>query len=329
MYQRLTFEQIAELPVLRTLYDFAFRVFYVNIALSSPDLSKLVRFGSESTMAPFCTALHTLPNGMRLCNECDLVHYRQARGERRVIRYRCHAGLTDFVAPVVLGEEIIAFLQCGQVHDAAPSERDWKRTCRRLADKSIDARKLRRDFFATPVLTPASQHDLITILELIGNYVVHAEHQQLLLREDRASQIVARARRYLADHANETLQLKDVADAAYTSDRNLSRVFRMKTGMTVFECLHALRIKKACELLETTDMGSSEVAFAVGFGSIQQFNRVFARLQHCTPRQWRTKQARVSGSADARRVQDLPPPRTKPRKRTPRSSAHPRSARRR
>jgi transcriptional regulator GlxA family with amidase domain len=52
--------------------------------------------------------------------------------------------------------------------------------------------------------------------------------------------------------------------------------------------LAAWRLQLAAELLQTTQLGVSAVAFRVGYESEAAFNRAFKRAMGKPPAQWRT-----------------------------------------
>jgi AraC-like DNA-binding protein len=54
-----------------------------------------------------------------------------------------------------------------------------------------------------------------------------------------------------------------------------------------------VRLEKACDMLEDADRRISEVAFAVGFQSLSQFNRVFKKLSGRSPTQYRFSLAKA------------------------------------
>lgn len=81
--------------------------------------------------APFCQALHKNYRGSRLCWACDRRFFLEALKVRRPLRYRCHAGLTEFIVPVIRQGQVIALLQCGQVLDKKPSELECRKAKQR------------------------------------------------------------------------------------------------------------------------------------------------------------------------------------------------------
>jgi AraC-like DNA-binding protein len=127
----------------------------------------------------------------------------------------------------------------------------------------------------------------MTLLELFGNYIAYAQYQILLAEATQKSRIEERALSFIRNHYTEPISLEDVARAACTSKRNLTRIFQGKTGMTVLRTIQEMRIERACNLLQAEDMSCTRAAYDCGFGSVQQFNRVFQMLRQCTPQTWR------------------------------------------
>jgi len=96
---------------------------------------------------------------------------------------------------------------------------------------------------------------------------------------------------FIRNHFTDPISLDDVAMAACTSKRNLTRIFQAKTGLTVLGSIQEMRIARACRQLQTGQMTCVQIAFDCGFGSVQQFNRVFLKLRHCTPLAWQRQLA--------------------------------------
>ncbi|MBN2167031.1 MAG: AraC family transcriptional regulator [Marinilabiliaceae bacterium] len=67
------------------------------------------------------------------------------------------------------------------------------------------------------------------------------------------------------------------------------RYFKTKTGKTIIEYIHDMRIGYACKLLTDNSMTTSEIAFECGFNNISNFNRVFKRKVKITPTTYQLK----------------------------------------
>jgi len=95
------------------------------------------------------------------------------------------------------------------------------------------------------------------------------------------------ARKFIEEHANEPLSLRRVAAAAGINPTHLSEKFKQITGIKFVDYIAQTRFEKARELLEDADLRVSEIAFAVGFQSLSQFNRVFKKLSGKSPTDYR------------------------------------------
>ena len=75
---------------------------------------------------PFCRGLEKSDAGRARCAMCDQNRFLEARRGEEAVRYRCHAGLREFIVPVIRHGEVLALLQCSQVHDRPPTPTEWR-----------------------------------------------------------------------------------------------------------------------------------------------------------------------------------------------------------
>ena len=108
-----------------------------------------------------------------------------------------------------------------------------------------------------------------------------------------------KARKFIDQHSDEELSLIKLAKAVNTSPNYLSEKFKKVTGVNFVDYVARIRTEKARDLLEDVDLRISEIAFAVGFQSLSQFNRVFKKLLGKSPTEFR---ASLIKSAKAHRV---------------------------
>jgi AraC-like DNA-binding protein len=96
-----------------------------------------------------------------------------------------------------------------------------------------------------------------------------------------------KARNFIHQHSDEELSLTQVAQAVNISPNYLSEKFRQVTGVNFVSYIARTRYEKARSLLHDLDLRVSEIAFAVGFQSLSQFNRVFKKLSGKSPTAYR------------------------------------------
>jgi len=110
-------------------------------------------------------------------------------------------------------------------------------------------------------------------------------HGQQLSRAEPVE--IWKARKFIEQHSAEELSLTKVARAVNVSANHLSEKFKHVTGVNFVDYVARTRFEKARRLLEDVDLRISEIAFAVGFQSLSQFNRVFKKLSRKSPTEFR------------------------------------------
>jgi AraC-like DNA-binding protein len=108
-----------------------------------------------------------------------------------------------------------------------------------------------------------------------------------------------KAKKFIRENLEEKISLVEVAMAVRICPTYLSEQFKEVTGQKFVDYVAQARVEKACELLRTTRARISEIAFASGFQSLSQFNRVFKKICGQSPRSYRARDARASNGARA------------------------------
>ncbi len=105
-----------------------------------------------------------------------------------------------------------------------------------------------------------------------------------------------KARKFIQQHSDDELSLTKVAKFSSISGNHLSEKFKEVTGIKFVDYIARIRVGKACDLLENSNLRISEIAFAVGFQSLSQFNRVFKKLTRKSPTQFRAANKKLTKS---------------------------------
>lgn len=92
---------------------------------------------------------------------------------------------------------------------------------------------------------------------------------------------------YIQEHYRERLKLSQVASRVYMNTQYFSRVFKRELGISFTEYVNQLKIKYACQLLETTNYPAYRIASECGFTDPSYFNRVFCLYMNQTPQKYK------------------------------------------
>lgn len=102
--------------------------------------------------------------------------------------------------------------------------------------------------------------------------------------------LIRKALEYIhREYARSTLGIKELAEQIHLNPSYISVLFKEETNQTFTEYVTELRLRKARELLATTDLKIYEIAERAGFSSSKYFVKVFREKEKMTPKHYRDK----------------------------------------
>ena len=82
------------------------------------------------------------------------------------------------------------------------------------------------------------------------------------------------------------ITLKEVAGLANLTPEAFCKYFKTRTRKTYISFLNEIRVNHACRLL-TEDKSISAICYDCGFMNLSNFNRIFKKIKHVSPGEWR------------------------------------------
>jgi AraC family carnitine catabolism transcriptional activator len=98
-----------------------------------------------------------------------------------------------------------------------------------------------------------------------------------------ADAAVVQARAIMLAHIDEPLTCREIARRVGLSLRQIERRFRHELRCSILQHYRQIRIAKAHQLLQQTDLSVTEVAFSCGFSSPEYFCRLYRAFFGCSP----------------------------------------------
>lgn len=92
---------------------------------------------------------------------------------------------------------------------------------------------------------------------------------------------------YVQQNYDKPLRLEDVARVAGLSSAYFSTMFSKTTGQTFSDYVANVKIGKACEFLERSDMNVNEIAQTLGFPDARYFSKLFRKKIGIKPTEYR------------------------------------------
>jgi AraC family transcriptional regulator, regulatory protein of adaptative response / DNA-3-methyladenine glycosylase II len=114
---------------------------------------------------------------------------------------------------------------------------------------------------------------------------------------DARADTVGRAMRLIRDGVVDREGVPGLASRLGYTERHLHRMLSTEVGAGPLALARAQRAQSARILVETTEMGLAEIAFAAGFGSVRQFNDTIREVYGCPPSTLRDSRRRTAREA--------------------------------
>lgn len=243
----------------------------------------------NENQSPFCEIINKCQSACQQCIETNkkLLETVEVEGP---MTCGCFSGLCATAVPVRLGSTTLGFLKTGQVFRQQPTEEQFKKVVGRLIEQGFDKKKakpLHDAYFQTKTIDPKRYDSMILLLETFADQLSRHADNLVIILDGSEPEAIAKARRIIHAKLDEPISLSDLASAAGLSESHFCRTFKEVTKLTVTEYTTRARIAAAKKELLRPAARVSDIAFQVGFQSLSQFNRSFAKLVGSSPTKFR------------------------------------------
>lgn len=181
----------------------------------------------------------------------------------------CHAGVCEYVSPIVEGGEKYGIVCLSGYRKEGESGRGvaYERLCGEVPTEK------RARALINPVLRILSE-------------IVRAE-KEASQNAGKPEKTVREVMRFVAENLDVPFTADDVCAAVFYSQSYVRREFKRITGESLFGYIERVRVEKAQKLLTDTDKTVKEIACAVGFPDQNYFSVAFKRVVGVTPSDYR------------------------------------------
>lgn len=251
---------------------------HIRITVFDDSFHELASYPEQ--IASFCQIIRSDEEGAEKCRLCDKQACRIASKQRSAHIYRCHAGLTECITPIILGNIVIGYLLFGHVFSYPSHEEGWKEIQKKCSPFSIDMEQLKNACDLQPLLSESYIASASHIMQAVGSYLcmermVSLHQQELPVQIDQ----------YIQEHFTENIDAPKIAQHFGIGKTKLYEIAKESYGMGIAEYIRNLRIKKAKLLLkEQPDLSLAEIAGQCGFSDYNYFITVFKREVGISPK---------------------------------------------
>ena len=112
------------------------------------------------------------------------------------------------------------------------------------------------------------------------------QHKELDSYTESTISNISRAFSYIADHYQEQLSVKEIAEHCYMGYSYFSKIFKEITQKSCTEYINYFRVQKAETLLMTNSLSITEISAQVGFDNVSYFIKQFRKFKGISPKQY-------------------------------------------
>lgn len=274
---------VFDVEALRRLLKDFYEITRIRITVFDADLQELVSWPEQ--YLPFCRAIRDTEQGRAACLRCDREACAAASKQRGAYIYRCHAGMTEAVVPLHVGDVLVGYLWCGHVFSYSTFEEGAEAIARCTASLPLDAGELRAACALQPIITEEYVRSAARILHATASYLIL--ERMATLREDSAA---AQLDAYLNAHFTQTFTAEELCATLGLSRSRLYRLCSQLYGCGLSQHVRELRMNHAKRLLtDFPELSIAEVAPRCGFEDYNYFIAVFSREAGISPGAYRRR----------------------------------------
>lgn len=229
----------------------------------------------------FCSLVRESEAGRRGCRTCDEAACLRAKKLRAPHVYRCHAGLSEAITPIVVDGGIVGYALLAHIMPEENYAQSVNAACILASKYGADERQL---FEAVTQIRPRSEeqiHACVHLLDAVASYV-YIKNLAAWKDEDIAKQIDA----YMRKNLRGDLRSEAICRKFLISRTKLYQIAQKSFGMGAAQYAAELRLEEAKRLLRAGE-SVSDAAEQAGFSDYNYFCKAFRKRTGQTPAKFR------------------------------------------
>ncbi|MBI9013735.1 MAG: PocR ligand-binding domain-containing protein [Clostridiales bacterium] len=276
----------------------------------------------HSRCSEFCEEVRKDKGLSRFCEKCDSRGGLEAARNQEAYIYVCHIGVVDFAIPIIVDGQYLGALMAGQVR--LEDEQNQNKLERIVSKKyQIDLEEypdLKALHNKLHIMSLDKIESVAQMMYHIINYIVeeavlktklNETNQKLTSLNEMSTKTIEKlqdpieklnqaidqssaksillkpALDYIDEHFHEKIYLDDMAYRCNISPSYFSRIFKRELGLTYSSYINKMKVSKAKELLEETNLPIINISLDLGYDDCGYFIKIFKKNYGITPANYR------------------------------------------
>lgn len=125
------------------------------------------------------------------------------------------------------------------------------------------------------------------LIHFLGSIKYIGQYQNVKIKDEKTIDIVDETIHFMKENIERKLSLSEIANHVGYSISYFSTLFSNRTGFPITVYFNQLKIQKACQLLDMSNMKIKQVAYKVGIDDCYYFSRLFHQIIGMSPSEYK------------------------------------------
>ncbi len=227
---------------------------------------------------PYCRAIQKTNDGRKMCLKSDSHLLEECQKTKKTVPHLCHAGLYDVAIPIIFDDFVIGYIMFGQIR----AKLSFAAVRDHVMSLGIDGAEAEKFFNEINPLGIEKIESISHIAEIIAKHIL-LEKTLTLKTDERLSEINS----FIDENLGTNITVSLLSSHTNISKSVLYTLFHEAYGTTVKDYINEKRIKKAEQLLLSTDFSVENISQLTGFSGVSYFGKIFKEKIGKSPLKYR------------------------------------------
>ena len=235
----------------------------------------------------YCQMIRRSKAGAQGCRACDVAAFKQAKTQRGLHIYTCHAGLTEAVAPIKLNDGVLGYVILAHMLPKETLTNATENALQKATIYGLEENEARKALAEIPSFRHEKINAASALMDAIATYLHISNWIQW-----RNENLAERISKYIELHLHEKLDCDALCRTFFLSRTKLHQLATDCYGLSISRYVLFKRISKAKELLKK-GLSVERIAEETGFANGNYFCKVFKKEIGCTPSAYKKKYTEI------------------------------------
>jgi AraC-like DNA-binding protein len=254
----------------------------MRVGILDTDASEFFAYPRERSI--FCSIVRSHPHINKSCTNCDLEYMQKCKKMDFPIRYTCHLGLTEVIAPVKENDLIICYFMFGQIVIEEYKDQSRKTIYDKIKNEGFEDKEILNAIDSIQAVSSVKLKASVKVLETILSYIFSTKLVTLT-----KTKFLNRLNAYIDRHISDNVHVSDLSAYINISRTHLYELSKSYLDCGLSEYITNKKILYAQNLLANTEIKISDLSEKVGFSDYNYFSKVFRKKTGMSPREYRNK----------------------------------------